>query len=279
MEFELVCENCGLKWTPSKSVYYRRLKEEKILCRSCHTNKIGKFSEKVQLGKEKAKRTCLEKYGVDNPAKSKIVQEKSKKTNIERYGCEWQIASAKTKEKITKSNLKNHGVTCTFKDPSQKEKTKKTLLEKYGVDNAAKSLAAKEKMLNTRFSRNGTFMPAPRYRYNDIVFDSSWELAFYIFYTDRGKTVERCSEYLEYSGHKYFPDFKMDSVFYEIKGNQFFKNGKFVDPYHHNDSLAQTKWECMLENQVHILREKDCQVFLEYVKSTYGKDFLKSFRC
>lgn len=266
-------------WSPSKSVYYRRLKEEKILCRSCHTNKIGKFSEKVQSGKEKAKRTCLEKYGVDNPAKSKTIQEKSKKTNIERYGCEWQIASAKTKEKIIKSNLKKYGVTCTLRDPKQKEKTKKTLLEKYGVDNAAKSPAVKERILQTRLSKYGTFLLAPKYRFQDIVFDSSWELAFYIFHIDKGELVERCSECFEYAGHRYFPDFKIGSSLYEIKGNQFFKNGKFIDPYCHNDSLAQAKWECMLENKVHILREKDCQVFLEYVEKTYGKNFLKSFRC
>lgn len=160
-----------------------------------------------------------------------------------------------------------------------KEKAKKTYLEKYGVDNIAKSPVAKEKMLNTRLSKNGTFMSAPKYKYKDIVFDSSWELAFYVFYTDKGKIVERCNECFEYSGHKYFPDFKMDSIFYEIKGNQFFKNREFIDLYSHNDILAQAKWDCMMKNNIHILREKDCRIFLDYVKNTYGKDFLKSFRC
>lgn len=125
---ELVCDECRKIFFVSKSVYYRRLKEQRILCTKCHINLIGKKSEKVALGKEKARKTNLERYGADNPSKNKIIQEKIKKTNLKRYGVEWEITSSQTRKKIEESNIRNHNVKCTFQDPIQQQKTKETLL-------------------------------------------------------------------------------------------------------------------------------------------------------
>lgn len=279
MEYKIFCENCKKEFVVSKSVYYRRLKEQRIFCRKCHTNLIGKHSEAVKIGKEKAKKTLLAHYGVDNPAKSQEIREKTRKNNLEKYGVEWVTQREDIKEKVRATTFEHYGVTCNLASPEQKEQVKQKLLKEYGVDNVAKIPEIKEKMLMTRFETQGSFLQDYKYYYDGVVFDSSWEVAFYIYYTEKGKKVERCRKYFEYSNNKkYFPDFEMDGQLYEIKGEQFFKNDVFIDPYHHDDVGAQEKWNFMKSLNVNILRKKDCLEFISYVENKYGKDFLKTLR-
>lgn len=59
--------------------------------------------------------------------------------------------------------------------------------------------------------------------YNGIWCASSWELAFLIYKTIHGYKIERCKEYFTYqhpdgSIRKYFPDFKIGDIIYEVKG-------------------------------------------------------------
>ena len=44
----------------------------------------SKINQKARV--EKYKETCIEKYGVDNPAKAQVVKDKAVKTNLQRYG-------------------------------------------------------------------------------------------------------------------------------------------------------------------------------------------------
>lgn len=76
------CEKCG-KETSRRG---DRIKDKIFLCNSC-----------------KKKYKYIEKYGVDNPAKSKEVQEKIKKTSIEKYGTERPTQSALVKKKYNKT--------------------------------------------------------------------------------------------------------------------------------------------------------------------------------
>lgn len=279
MEYKLTCENCGCVWVASKSVYYRRLKEERIFCRKCHTNLIGMKSEACKLGREKIKKTCIEKYGVDNPAKASEVKEKTRQTCLKKYGTRFAAQNKKVREKIKQTTFEHFGVTCSLLSKEYLKKKEKIFLNKFGVDNPAKAPEIKEKMVKTRFERYGTFMPTCKYRYDGLVFDSSWEVAFYIYFTDKGKKVEKCKEYFEYEDHKYYPDFKMDNEYYEIKGEQFFKENKFIDPYKGNNKKAKNKWDCMIKNNVKILRYKECKTFLNYVNKKYGKGFIQTLKC
>lgn len=77
-------------------------------------------------------KTCLGKYGVDNPSKAKIVKEKVKKTNLERFGVEFPLQSS---EKVKKS--------------------KNVFLDKYGVDNPSKIRGVREKAENTMLVKFG----------------------------------------------------------------------------------------------------------------------------
>lgn len=60
--------------------------------------------------------------------------------------------------------------------------------------------------------------------YDNIWFDSRWELAFYIYHKDNHRNIKRCELEFPYLNkkvnrqHKYHPDFIMDDIIYEIKG-------------------------------------------------------------
>lgn len=107
---------------------------------------------------KKRKQTCLEKYGVDNPAKTKEFHEKRLATMVEKYGSK---VSAKARESVraragalnTKGRetlFKNHGVSNPSQLVDHREKCKASLTENYGVDNYYRSEIFKEKQLINR---------------------------------------------------------------------------------------------------------------------------------
>ena len=74
---------------------------------------IKKFrndKDRILAAYTKSKQTNLEKYGVDNPAKSNECQNKIKQTNLERGGHICSFHRKDVKEKIISNNLKNYGV-------------------------------------------------------------------------------------------------------------------------------------------------------------------------
>jgi hypothetical protein len=61
------------------------------------------------------------------------------------------------------------------------------------------------------------------YLYEGIGFDSSWELIFYLYYKNQDDNIKRLemSKYFYYEFEnkkcKWFPDFMMNGIYYEIK--------------------------------------------------------------
>lgn len=107
----------------------------------------------------KAKETFLQKYGVDNPAKSKEVLAKIQKTNLERYGVEYSAQSDIVKGKVKTTNLKKYGVEYSFQAEEVKEKIKATNLERYGVDNPSKSDIIKDRIVESNRKNLGVDYP------------------------------------------------------------------------------------------------------------------------
>lgn len=84
------------------------------ICPTCNKNPVkfksmnrgyldhccSKCSKLDSLVNEKQKNTCLKKYGIDNPFKSKEVRGKALKTNIERYGVKNPMKSRIVQEKF-----------------------------------------------------------------------------------------------------------------------------------------------------------------------------------
>lgn len=164
------------------------------------------------------------------------------------------------------------------------QKTLQTICQKYG-DFKTYEKQRQKKVQKTRaknyknYKRYG--LKHNKYVFENEYFDSSWELAFWIYCKDHNISIEHEPLYLTYTvnnkKHRYFPDFKIDNQLIEIKGDQFFdKNDNLRNPF--NGKLCLEKQKCMKENQVKILRDAQMRTYLNYIKDNYGKNYLKTFK-
>lgn len=249
---QFYCTNCG-------KLVNQHLRNITFLCKDCKTKSF-----------------CLEKYGVDNPSKDpkiiEIIKEKSKKSNPERF------------KKYKETCMKLYGVDNTFKSEKVKQKIKESMIKNHGVEHPLQSEVLKEKFIKTCNERFGVDYPSQnpnvrnsimkRYTYRNIPFDSSWELAYYIYLKDNNIDFTYQPEtnlwyYFNGKKHKYNPDFKIGDEIIEIKGEQF---------YRMNTEQFQSKLKLMNEISVKILRKPDILPYLKYIKEKYGKNYLESFR-
>lgn len=99
--------------------------------------------------------------------------------------------------------------------------------------------------------------------YNNIHFDSSWELAYYVYMIEHNEIIERNERYFTYikdnQYHKYYPDFYLPqyNIYIEIKG--------------YEKDLDLIKYSTL--DNLKIIKEKDIKTYIDYCKSKYGKLF------
>lgn len=140
--------------------------------------------------KDKVKQTCLQKYGVTAPAKSKAIKDKAKKTLLERYGDENYNnreqahrtmieqyggignASKIIKEKQRQTMIDVHGSTSY----NNKEQRKQTLLSRYGVEHQSELESVRQKIRDSRRSHE--------MHRHDFILD----------YTDDGSWICKCPD-------------------------------------------------------------------------------------
>ena len=213
--------------------------------------KQEKYGDENYNNQEKAKQTCLDKYGVDHAMKVQEIVDKALKNQLATFE-------------------KNYG--CHFwKTDEFKKKAEATCIEKFGVPNFAQT----EEFRHKRFQQ---------YNYNGEIFDSSWELAVWIYAKDHNEDIEHEPTILEYEfegkTYKYFPDFKYKGKLIEVKGDHFFnEKGEMVNPFAEEQTgKAEAKHQCGLANSVLFYKNTEVVPFLEYVENTYGKDYLASFK-
>lgn len=254
------------------------------------------FKEKGEQIIAHRKETCMKKYGVSNQNKVERVKEKIRQTNLERRGVEYAFQSEEVKEKSRQTNLEKRGVDNAHKAPEVIQKTKETCKEVYGSESFFSSEVGKEKIKKVFKEKYGVENPSQvkefqdkktrKYFYQNTYFDSSWELAVWIYAKDHNEEIGRCPLTYEYVfenvTHKYYPDFKYKGEIIEVKGPQFFKNDHFKNPYKNKDKIPdsqiEAKMKCAMENGVKIWSETKIKKFLTYIKETYGPDYLKQFR-
>ena len=280
------------------------------------------YTWQISSVKEKSKQTNLERRGCEYALQSDEVRKKCKDT-IEKHKQENQNYYSDIHHKAQETNIANGH------DPNwnNQEQAKKTFIAHYGVDNNMKCekgrneycAAIREKYGKDYFVETEQFQQKHsdnykkktgyshqaqnldvqkkmkrRYLFENRTFDSLTEIAFYIWLRDNHKKFEyqpKNSFIYEYDGKcfSYFPDFIVDSVFFEIKGDHFFKeDGIMYLPYKNKTwtdkqyewicGKYEAKHQCMLKNNVKILRYKDCKKYLDYVKQKYGKGYLKQFK-
>ena len=130
----------------------------KIISDKSRSTKLLKYGDSNFNNSKKTKQTCSEKYGVDNPMKSKEIQNKSKQTCLEKYGAEYFFNSDQYKfnrnEHINKTKqtcLEKYGGVSPMADEVVKNKTKQTCLERYGVEwNCMRPEAKNSRNYNSR---------------------------------------------------------------------------------------------------------------------------------
>lgn len=302
-KFNFVCSRCGKLST-------RRLDSIKypFLCKSCaqviryrdnpeiikkiiNTNKeryggIGFASDKGRavLNKiisdyggigfsssscaEKYKITMNERYGCDYPLQSDELYNKFESSMNEKYGVSHPLRSSELKNKAKSTYIEHHGA-IGFASKEIVEKYKHTCENKYGIGvDASKTFSAN--LHNRR-----------KYIFDNIIFDSSWELAYFVWLKDNNKSfIYHPNKAFEYvignTKHSYRPDFFVDGVYIEIKGHHLINNnGVLIDPFNNNSELVE-KTQCLNDNNVVIIT--DCNVYIKYVLTNYGKDFFKKCR-
>lgn len=289
-KFACVCENCKKKFYVTRATVYRKLNANtlNLKCKSCNI-KEAKLKEDKIAAAIKRKQTCLQKYGCENTWQLDKVKENSSKnwperkkkieaTMLEKYGTIYCTQNKEIMDRVIKTAKKN--------DPGFKkrmDKIKKTNLEKRGHEYNFQDEDYREKSIKTMLEKYGRVIYSRTYVYNNICFDSSWELAYYIWLTDSGIEFEyQPKADFKYIGddgieHNYYPDFYCMGEYQEIKGNQFFNEKN--EPYDTiNKKYWWEKYDCALKNKVHILRWSDLKPIIEYINEHYGSKYLNSFK-
>lgn len=165
---------------------------------------------------------------------------------------------------------------------------KATCKSTLGVENASQSEAIKEKKRNTNnkhwgvdnFSKSPLFSAFHRKRifHDGLYFDSNWEVKVYDYLKENHIPFEyspKISLPYEYDGRTftYHPDFLVDGIIYEVKGDQFFRinestgQEEMFNPYRKQEwsdeqyawvcGKFNAKFQCMIKNNVRILRDAD----------------------
>ena len=212
----------------------------------------------AQCIKDKKEQTSFKHYGVSNPNKDPSVRHKIECTCIKEYGAKSPFESKQIQEKIAQTNIKNIGVANPFELSSIAYKGLQGRLKKYGSAGGKMTL----------------------YSYNQITFDSSWELAVWIYFNDYKIPIVRHPIQLQYemngSIHIYLVDFKINNRLIEVKGDHLFD--EYGNPIFDHKHPWKEKYQCMIDNNIEIWKYKEVKPFLDYVSQTYGKDYLKQFR-
>ena len=93
---------------------------------------LERYGDPTYNNPEKAKQTCLERYGVEHPLQNSEIHQKVVKTNNERYGCDYPLQNADIMNKTKETNNERYGVDCILQNEKIKEQIKQTKFEKYG---------------------------------------------------------------------------------------------------------------------------------------------------
>lgn len=267
-------------------------------CNSEKANETRKNNLKLDShyydeSKQRAK-TTIEKHKAEDPQYQEKIITKCKATKKKNHGDENYV----NVEKCRQTKMKNHG------NPNWNnyEKARQTCITLYGMPSYMPygSQRFKDRMIELYGVEHNSqchefrIKQQQKYFYENQWFGSSWEISLYIWLTDNHKDFSYQPDldiWYEFDGclHKYEPDFLIDGKIIEIKGDHFFNDdGTMKCPYRKKTwtdeqyekkcQQYEAKHQCMITNNVVILKKKDCQKYIDYVEQTYGKGYLKQFK-
>jgi hypothetical protein len=202
-------------------------------------NCSAKCAQVKQSTKEKRKQTTIQKWGVDNVAKSEIVKEITEKSNIQKWGYKSTFQNEEVRSKWKKNIEEKWGVDHYFKTEEFKAKTKIYYLQKWGVthqlmiddvkDRIKKTCLERygvETYLNTKHSRE-SIKSYNRSSYEDEISDWLKSLGIEVINSERNFINPQILDI-------YLPQYKIAIEFNGLYWHSEFKKDKF---YHLNKTL------------------------------------------
>lgn len=176
------------------------------------------------------RQTCIKKYGVESPQQTVNVRNKLMSTVQKKYGYKHALLHPRIRKKI-----------------------KATMINRYGVEHISQT---------PEFAK----YHHKRIKYDNLTFDSSWEVSVYKYCKAHNLQCEYqpliVFKYTFNNKLRYYhPDFLIEGRLYEVKGDHFFKeDGTMQNPFNHKlDALYEAKHQCMINNNVKIIRYADLQ--------------------
>lgn len=290
---ELLCSDCQKKQSSSRVNWDEVVKKTKKTKLEKYGDenysnykKMAETQKKMWEDKETRDRLIksrqqksLEKYGTTHHMKNKDFCDNFFKGYEERTGYKTPLTSPKALDNLNKKY--NTNVTNAFQIKEVKEKIKKTKEERYGDSNYNNI----EKMRQTNLERYGVeaswanhdvrLKARKKYFYDNKNFDSSWELSMYMYLKDNNIDFKYQPDiYFEYEARgkirRYYPDFRIENTYYEIKGEQFYdkENDTFINPYNEEENdIYNAKHDYLIRNNVKILFYEDIKDIIEKYKT------------
>jgi hypothetical protein len=269
------CDTCGDVGLRS---YDMILISNRLTCSFClhsiaskNTKGFLKATEaaKSPESKEKRKKTMLEKYGVT----SNFSKERARESLQKKYG----VDNVSELNWVRKKQSSSHQSRTEDQIRESNEKRKKTCLKKFGHTTNMKDPPTIEKMLNTRLEKYGTRgnpnSGRKMYSFEGMRFDSSYELAYFLWMKDQGIVLERNTSPISYSSygvvHQFYPDFvHPDGHLIEVKGEHlmkgvFGKNSRTLDKYQQTKDTVE--WIT------------DISDYTSYMVKSFGRNWKKKF--
>jgi len=240
---------------------------------------------------EKQKKKMVELYGVEFPSQSDELNknmwtsesfEKGRQTLFKRTGyyCNWDNPdiggkgreSSHSKESIEKAKFTREETLKNYRG-GKKEFYKSVTNKRENTINSYNG--GREKYYSDRQKNINKFR---KYLYDNIRFDSSWELIYYVYSKDNGIDIRRCEdEHFEYyynnKKYLYYPDFIVNGEFVDIKGDHYLNGDGSLRKVYKNQDLnkLKCKYRCMIDNNVRLLSSKDLKKEFKYCNDKFGR--------
>ena len=238
---EGICEYCGKETT----FYNIGRGYSKCCCRSCGAS-VGQ-KKRFQDPEERRKNAERVKKQMSDPKVKKHLSEIQTK----------RMADPEIRRQLSESVKKTDFIQNTIHTKEYSDMMHDILIKRYSIkenrDKMSESCKNSEIFQQSRKSkefrekcsynmseriRKQNYNTKVLYKYDNIIFMSFPELAFYAYNKTLNKEVEYQIDPIVYEEQgiekKYVPDFRIDGVIYEIKGPHLIKDGHLWDPWKKN---------------------------------------------
>lgn len=262
---ENICKNCGKETKFINFTYgYRR-----YCCTLC-----ARQSEEAKLSASETWHSHTDEWKQD-------VKRRTQNTYFQKTGYYHNWSNPDSRQKCIDTYFKETGYTHNMKNPEHLKQRSEEYFRKTGYYHNWSNPESFAKCQQTYYEKTGYKNPGQNpntqshtvygFYYNDIYFDSHWEYELY----EALRSSKNVFEYhpkitftyiKEEQEHKYKPDFIINGKFYEVKGDFFFNdNNQLINPF--TKELQLEKQECMIKNNVIILKRKELDILIEKIRN------------